>query len=378
MPVEGRFEPLLRTALLRAFALARAPELILPHTMDEKQQRDPALELADFKIDDMSSVSGERLLAEVAEDFGDPAHLAAAFDAIALPIIAKHGGGAVDEPAAALSVAFAAPGPAFPPHQALPKSSRAPRLSPRRAALAALAEWLAVPLRRRVVLGALATLLLVAVLTPGIYPRLVDRSAERSEFASKNEAVTPLPVPASSLAAPGMSPAGPATADQAAAVPPAPVSAPASRTSSVAAGSAAPPPGEEQQVPPAPRAAAAPAPVPQPMAAARGAPSAAPGVPGQVSVQRQAAAKSVLPEASGFVVQLSASKSEAEAQSILQALKSKYAALNGREPMIRRKDQGKRGVFYAVQVGPFETQQAAEQLCGRVKAAGGSCFATKN
>jgi cell division septation protein DedD len=46
--------------------------------------------------------------------------------------------------------------------------------------------------------------------------------------------------------------------------------------------------------------------------------------------------------------------------------------------MIRRKDQGKRGVFYAVQVGPFETQQAAEQLCARVKAAGGSCFATKN
>ena len=78
------------------------------------------------------------------------------------------------------------------------------------------------------------------------------------------------------------------------------------------------------------------------------------------------------------MVQLSASKSEAEAQSTLRALKSKYAVLEGREPTVRRKDQGKRGVFYAVQVGPFETQQAAEQLCARVKAAGGSCFATKN
>jgi len=114
------------------------------------------------------------------------------------------------------------------------------------------------------------------------------------------------------------------------------------------------------------------------MAAAPGEPSAQASARGRLSGERQAAAKSVLAEGSGFVVQLSASKSEAEAQSTLRALKSKYAVLEGREPMVRRKDQGKRGVFYAVQVGPFETQQAAEQLCARVKAAGGSCFATKN
>jgi cell division septation protein DedD len=347
-----------------------------PHTMDEKQKRDASLHLADFKIDDMSSVPGERLLAEVAEEFGDPAHLAAAFDAIAFPVIANQGGGAVNEGAAAFSAARTTPGPASAALQASPSPSRAPRLSLRPAALATLAaEWLAVPVRRRVVLGALATLLLVAVLTPGIYPRLLDRSAQRPLAASKYDSVTPLPAPASSPPAPEMHPAAPGAADQGAAVPRAPVPAPAS--SSVASGNAAPPPTEERQAPPAPRAAAAPAPVPQPMAAARGVLPAAPSAPGQASVQRQAA-KSVLPEGSGFVVQLSASKTEAEAQSILQALKSKYAALEGREPTIRRKDQGKRGVFYAVQVGPFETQQAAEQLCARVKAAGGSCFATKN
>jgi cell division septation protein DedD len=347
--------------------------------MDEKRKRDAALNLADFKVDDIASAPGDQLLAEVAEDFGDTAYLAAAFDAIASPLIANQGGGA--GAAAALSAARATPGPASPPIQALPRPSRAPHLSLRRAAFATLAEWLAGPLRRRVVLGALATLLLVAVLAPGIYPRFVDRSADQFAARSKDDPVTPLPVPAPAPlpAAPEMRPAAPGTADRGAAVPPAPIPALRSRISPAAAGNAAPPPTEERQVPPSPRAAAAPAPVPQPMAAARGTePPATPSAPGQVSGQRQAATKSALPEGSGFVVQLSASKSEAEAQSTLRALKSKYAVLEGREPTVRRKDQGKRGVFYAVQVGPFETQQAAEQLCARVKAAGGSCFATKN
>src|SRR5580704_6598957 len=156
-----------------------------PHTMDEKRKRDAALNLADFKVDDIASAPGDQLLAEVAEDFGDTAYLAAAFDAIASPLIANQGGGA--GAAAALSAARATPGPASPPLQALPKPSRAPHLSLRRAAFATLAEWLAGPLRRRVVLGALATLLLVAVLAPGIYPRFVDRSADQFAARSKDD-----------------------------------------------------------------------------------------------------------------------------------------------------------------------------------------------
>ena len=46
--------------------------------------------------------------------------------------------------------------------------------------------------------------------------------------------------------------------------------------------------------------------------------------------------------------------------------------------MIWRKDQGKRGVFYAVQVGPFASQDDAQQLCEQLKAAGGTCFTTRN
>ena len=112
------------------------------------------------------------------------------------------------------------------------------------------------------------------------------------------------------------------------------------------------------------------------MAAA--APPPAESARGQAPLQRQAAAKSSVAEGTGFVVQLSAARSEAEAQSTFQALKSRYAALKDREPMIRRKDQGKRGVFYAVQVGPFASQDDAQQLCEQLKAAGGTCFTTRN
>jgi cell division septation protein DedD len=83
-------------------------------------------------------------------------------------------------------------------------------------------------------------------------------------------------------------------------------------------------------------------------------------------------------EAGGFVVQLSAQKSEAEAQTAFRTMQAKYAALNGRQPLIRRKDQGERGIFYAAQVGPFDAKGDAEQLCQAIKSAGGNCFIQKN
>jgi cell division septation protein DedD len=75
---------------------------------------------------------------------------------------------------------------------------------------------------------------------------------------------------------------------------------------------------------------------------------------------------------------LSAQKSEAEAQSTFHAMQSKYSVLNGRQPLIRRKDQGERGIFYAAQVGPFASKDEANQLCESLKSAGGSCFVARN
>ena len=53
-------------------------------------------------------------------------------------------------------------------------------------------------------------------------------------------------------------------------------------------------------------------------------------------------APSPRPPGGGYVVQLSAQKSEAEAQAAFRAMQAKYAALGGQQPLIRRKDQGER------------------------------------
>src|SRR5262249_33011046 len=80
--------------------------------------------------------------------------------------------------------------------------SRPPPAAPRPfsgAALAILAEWLVAPLRRRIFFGTFATLLLVVALPPGIYPLLVNRSADRMPTLSPrdrpDEPLTQLPAP---------------------------------------------------------------------------------------------------------------------------------------------------------------------------------------
>jgi hypothetical protein len=83
-------------------------------------------------------------------------------------------------------------------------------------------------------------------------------------------------------------------------------------------------------------------------------------------------------DAGGFVVQLSAQRSEEEAHASFRSIQAKYSVLNGRRPLIRRKDQGERGIFYAAQVGPFGAKSDADQLCETLKSAGGRCFVQKN
>jgi hypothetical protein len=82
-------------------------------------------------------------------------------------------------------------------------------------------------------------------------------------------------------------------------------------------------------------------------------------------------------ESGGWVVQLSAQKTEAEAQTAFRAAQTKYSLLGSYQPLIRKKDQGERGVFYAAQVGPLARDEA-NQLCSKLKSAGGSCFIQRN
>ena len=100
----------------------------------------------------------------------------------------------------------------------------------------------------------------------------------------------------------------------------------------------------------------------------RSAPQAAP----------EAATRAIEAGGFGFVVQLSALRSEPEAQAAFRAMQAKYSVLSGRQPLIRRKDQGERGIFYAAQVGPFAVKSDADELCETLKSAGGTCFVQKN
>jgi SPOR domain len=148
-----------------------------------------------------------------------------------------------------------------------------------------------------------------------------------------------------------------------------PLSGPASQSPLPAAtrqAAASPPPQSQPSLPVPTRQAAVSPPPPYPP------PSAGEGrIGGGV-----AAAPAV--ETGGFVVQLSAQRSEAEAQAAFRNLQTKYVVLSGRDPLIRRKDLGEKGIFFAAQVGPFGVKSDADQLCETLKTAGGACFVQKN
>jgi cell division septation protein DedD len=78
-------------------------------------------------------------------------------------------------------------------------------------------------------------------------------------------------------------------------------------------------------------------------------------------------------ETGAWMVQLSAQKTEGEAQSAYRAAQAKFSVLAGYQLLVRKKDQGARGTFYAAQVGPLAHSEANE-LCDNLKSAGASCF----
>jgi cell division septation protein DedD len=80
-----------------------------------------------------------------------------------------------------------------------------------------------------------------------------------------------------------------------------------------------------------------------------------------------------------YMVQLSAQKSEEDAKASFRILQSKYSSvLGGQELYVKRKNLGRRGIYYGAQVGPFASRAAAAQLCEDLKAAGGSCLVQRN
>jgi cell division septation protein DedD len=350
-------------------------------TDERKGQKNEALNLADFEIDDILSTSGERLLAEVGEDFGDPMFLAAEFDAIALPILSGDpiGRAAMVAAASDSAVAQAVSGVA---------SWRAPEAALRsvpssfRHVIRSVAERLAAPLRSRVVLGAVVTLL-VAVLAPGIYPLLIKRIPTEQPASSLRNDLPGRAAPLAEQVVPRDK--NPVEAGGADVVLPTPGTMPIradqgtihsperfARTARPAPVQSAPPPS----APPMLQAAEPALPVqrPAPGQVAETPPQPAPPPPGQAQVAPAADAA-----ASGsYLVQLAASKSESDAQSEFRRLQAKYSVLNSRQPVIRRKDLGDKGVVFVAAVGPFGAKGEADRVCGQIKAAGGRCYVYKD
>jgi hypothetical protein len=82
---------------------------------------------------------------------------------------------------------------------------------------------------------------------------------------------------------------------------------------------------------------------------------------------------------SGYSVQVTSQRSEAEAQAAFRALRAKFPAqLSGREPIIHRADLGDKGTYYRALVGPFASAEQAAGICSGMKAAGGNCIVQRN
>jgi cell division septation protein DedD len=82
---------------------------------------------------------------------------------------------------------------------------------------------------------------------------------------------------------------------------------------------------------------------------------------------------------SGYVVQVSAQRSKADAEASFRSLQDKFPIqLGGRTATVKRADLGAKGIYYRAMVGPFASAGDASQFCGRLKAAGGQCVIQRN
>lgn len=134
-------------------------------------------------------------------------------------------------------------------------------------------------------------------------------------------------------------------------------SAPAPKSQERAAAPATPPASQTPTANTTRTAALAPQPV-QPAAPAATAPRADP--------------------AGGFVVQLGAPGSEAEARATFAALQRKYSdQLGGQSPIVRKTELAGGKTVYRLRVGPYSREDASS-MCSALQAAGGQCFIAKN
>lgn len=137
---------------------------------------------------------------------------------------------------------------------------------------------------------------------------------------------------------------------------------------------ASPPKNEAASVKPPPEIRTTTAVPPQTEASAPPAPLVKPVVKPAPS-----AAAPVAPASTGgYVLQIGAYKSQAEADAAWRSFQSKHAAtLSGYAQSVKQVDLGGKGTWYRLRVGSFASKDAAAALCGKLTAEGGACFPAK-
>jgi cell division protein FtsN len=97
-----------------------------------------------------------------------------------------------------------------------------------------------------------------------------------------------------------------------------------------------------------------------------------------VTAAAKPAAAPVAPAAGGFVLQIGAYKSQADAVTAWKTYQSKHAALlSGYSDNVQQVDLGEKGTWYRLRVGGFADREVATALCDRLKADGGACMLSK-
>ncbi len=214
--------------------------------------------------------------------------------------------------------------------------------------------------------------------TQGPLPSIITQPGEPlfSAFGPKHPASAP-------AQAPKPAPVAPPPAQQMAAqsLPPAPVvksiPAPTPAPAKPPIRVAAQEPTHQAAPPPPPK----PAPIvmkPAPIVAKAVAPPVVKSTPAPVKAPPPPASAVTSTISGGYVAQIGAFKSQAEAETGWAAFKRAHAGVvGGLSPSIVSVDLGEKGTWYRVRTGAFTDKASASDFCAKLKAEGASCLPAK-
>jgi len=89
---------------------------------------------------------------------------------------------------------------------------------------------------------------------------------------------------------------------------------------------------------------------------------------------RVAAASPTVPVGKGYLLQLSPTRSQAEATALWKQVAKANRQLASLQPRIERTDMGNLGTFYRLQIGPFPDKAESLKVCNALKRSGVDCF----